>query len=106
ALPALFVLLAVALSGLHAQGTLAGYEKSFTVSQIDWLLLQANLRILQDLNLEQREQAGIPLWRYDKPARRIVADVQVSRALGKGPTKAARMLLEIRAARAFGAAEE
>jgi hypothetical protein len=107
ALAALLILLTAAFPGaVHAQGALATYEKAHTVSQIDWLLLQANLMILQDMNLEKRDQAGIPLWKYDRAAKRITADVVVSRALGTGPTKAARLLLAIRAARAFGAAEE
>ncbi|HEY2967016.1 MAG TPA: hypothetical protein VGK75_01510 [Casimicrobiaceae bacterium] len=98
--------LVFSLQTAHAQDKFAKYESPASISTMDWLLLQANLKLMRDLDATDREKAEIPFWYYNKPSRKIAASVRVSWEVGKGPLDRSRKLLTTRSIEAFVEAQQ
>lgn len=92
--------------GIEAQNRLEKYEAPAAIRAIDWLLLQANLRLIHDIDIRDRDKAEVPFWHYDKASHKIRASVRVSKEAAQGSLSNLRSMVTMRSVAAFVEAQQ
>ena len=83
----------LAAEPVYAQDKLAKYQAPASISNLDWILTQINLDMMRDIMVDNRDTVEVPIWYYDRLAKKIRASVRVVRSFGKGPLEKSRSIL-------------